>query len=74
MDALERIGAALAAPKTHRVIAKYACGKVYTFDTRSQSSAQSHAEFWLRKIGRELIDRDTGSIVRVVSVEIERIA
>lgn len=74
MDPMDRINAALAAPKTHRMVATYACGKVYTFDTRSKASAESHADMWRRKIGRELIDRDTGATVCVVSVEVEPIA
>ena len=74
MDVMDRINAALAAPKTHRMVATYDCGKVYTFDTRSEASAESHAVMWRRKIGRELISRETGAMVRVVSVEVERIA
>lgn len=74
MNPMDRINAALAAPKTHRMVATYACGKVYTFDTRSLGSAESHADMWRRKINRDLIDRDTGNAVRVVSVNVEAIA
>ena len=72
--AFAKINAALAAPKTHRVVITYAGGKVRTFDTRSLSTAEGHAVGERRKIGRDLIDRMTGDKVRVVSVLVERIA
>jgi hypothetical protein len=74
MNAMDLINAALEAPKTHRMVATYACGKIYTFETRSNASAQSHAEMWRRKINRNLIDRDSGKTVRLVSVDVEVIA
>lgn len=64
------IAAALAAPKTHKVVTTYACGKVREFETRSAASAQNHAVGESRKIGRDLINRDTGATVRIVSVEV----
>lgn len=65
------IAAALAAPKTHRVTTRYACGKVRTFDSRSLASATVYADAVERpKIGRDLICRETGATVRVTSVEI----
>lgn len=70
MTAMDRIAAALAAPKTHRVVTTYACGKVRSFDTRNAESAETHAVGERRKIGRELIDRETNAIVTVVSVDI----
>jgi len=62
--------AALAAPKTHCVLAVYESGKIYQFDCRNVESARSHAEAWTRKIGRTLIDRESGANVRVVSVSV----
>lgn len=73
MDALARIAAASAAPKTHRVVTTYACGKTRTFDSRSEACAENFAVGERRKLGRDLIDRDTGATVRVVSVGVERI-
>lgn len=64
------IAAALAAPKTHAVVTLYESGKVRRFDTRSAASAENHAIGERRKIGRDLIDRETGDTVRVVSVEV----
>jgi hypothetical protein len=64
------IAAALAAPKTHAVVTTYECGRVKRFDTRSAASAENHATGERRKLGRNLIDRDTGATVRVVAVEV----
>lgn len=74
MNAEALIAAALAAPKTHRVITTYACGKTRTFDTRSFASAELHATSERRQLGRDLIDRATGNTVRKVSVAVEAIA
>lgn len=71
MNALDRINAALAQPHTHAVVTKYLDGKERRFTTRSAGSAETHAVGGRRKIGRNLIDRDTGATVRVVSVAIE---
>lgn len=68
------IAAALAAPKTHAVVTTYACGKVRRLETRSALAAETHAIGERRKIGRDLIDRETGGKVRVVSVEIVELA
>lgn len=69
-EAMDLIAAALAAPKTHAVVTTYACGKVKRFDTRSLASAENHATSERRKLGRNLIDRDTGAAVRVASVAV----
>lgn len=68
------IAAALAMPKTHVVITKYADGSQRRHETRNQGSAENHAFSERRKVGRDLIDRETGNTVRVVSVDVERIA
>lgn len=73
METHPLIAAALAAPKTHRVVTTYECGMVRTFDTRNAASAETYAVGERRKLGRELIARETGAKVRVLSVEIERI-
>jgi hypothetical protein len=67
------IAAALAAPKTHKVVTTYADGTVKRFDTRNLASAENHAVLERRKVGRDLIDRITGKSVRVVSVTVSDI-
>ena len=69
--ALDKITAALAAPKTHAVVSTYADGRAKWHETRCANSAETFAIGERRKIGRELIDRATGDAVRVVSVDIE---
>lgn len=64
------IAAALAAPKTHRVVTTYAGGKTRWHDTRSLATAENYADGERRKIGRKLIDRESGTTVRVVSVNV----
>lgn len=70
MNALEKIAAAQAMPKTHRVVTTYECGKTRNHDTRCLASAKNFAIGESRKINRDLIERETGNKVRVVSVEI----
>jgi len=65
------IAAALAMPKTHKVVTTYADGRVRTFETRSEQTAENHAVLDRRNIGRDLISRDTGKTVRIVSVTVE---
>lgn len=73
MNAMKMIEAALAAPKTHAVITKYADGRERRFETRSLASAKTHASVEGANMGRDLIDRATGKTVRKVSVEIVEI-
>ena len=70
MNIETRIAAALAQPLTHRVLTTYADGRTRHHDTRSLASAQTHAPCETRKVGRDLIDPDTGLTVRVVSVSV----
>lgn len=67
------IAAALAAPKTHKVVTVYADGTEKRFDTRSERTAENHAIIERRKIGRHLSGRMTGAPVRVVSVTVSPI-
>lgn len=71
MTATNLIAAALAAPKTHKVVTTYGSGAMKEHLTRSMATAENWAVGERRKIGRNLIDRDTGKTVRVVSVKIE---
>ena len=68
------IARALAMPHTHEVITRYANGVERRFPTRNLASAENHADFERRKIGRDLISRDTGETVRVTEVEVREIA
>lgn len=70
MNAMDKINAALAAPHTHAVVTRFADGAERRFTTRSAGSAESYAVGERRKIGRDLISRDTGGTVRVVSVDV----
>lgn len=71
--ALEIIARVAAMPRDWRVTTRYADGRVRTFDTRSEASANNHAITERRKIGRNLVDRETGATVRVVEVEVGKI-
>lgn len=68
------IAAALAAPKTHAVITTYADGTTKRHETRSAATAENWAVGERRKIGRDLINRDSGAAVQVVSVEVVALA
>ena len=70
MDTEAFLQAQLARPLTHRVTTRFASGKTRTHDTRSEGAAENYAVGERRKIGRDLISRDTGEIVRVVDVTI----
>lgn len=59
-----------AAPKPFKVVTTYECGKVRSLDVLSMGAAENHASGERRKIGRNLIERETGRTVRVISVEI----
>jgi hypothetical protein len=67
------IAARLAAPKNFRVVTLYVSGATRTHDTETAGQAENYAVGERRKIGRDLISRETGKTVRVVSVEIGRI-
>lgn len=71
MNAMDLIAARLAAPMTHRVTTVYADGTTKTHDARSAGAAENWATGERRKIGRRLINRETGAEVMVVAVEIE---
>jgi hypothetical protein len=65
------IAAALAAPKTHKVVTTYADGKVTEFATRSLQTAENHAVLNRRNIGRPLIEREfPHRRVTIVKVEV----
>ncbi|TPN04488.1 hypothetical protein [Mesorhizobium sp. B2-1-2] len=63
-----------AAPREWRVTTIYANGTTRTHDTHSEAGAENYATGERRKIGRDLISRETGATVHVVDVTVERIA
>jgi hypothetical protein len=67
------INAALAAPKTHAVLTVYADGTVKHHETRSLATAENFAIGERRRIGRDLLNRETGDTVRIVSVEVVKL-
>ncbi len=67
------IAAALAMPHTHEAVLTYADGRVEVFTARSITTAETRASGLRRKIGRDLIDRETGETVRYVSVDVRAI-
>ena len=73
MNAIDLITKRLAAAKNFRVVTTFADGKTRVHETETCGQAENWATGERRKIGRDLISRDTGATVRVASVEIERI-
>lgn len=67
------IAAALAMPMTHRVVTLYADGGKRIHETRNHAAAENYAIGERRKMGRDLINRETGKTVHVVAVVIEGI-
>lgn len=70
MDALTLIASKLAEPFTHCVLTTYTDGAVRRHDVRSLGAANNYAIGERRKIGRDLVSRETGKTVRVVDVTI----
>lgn len=71
MDTEEFIRSKLAREKRYRVTTVYADGGTRTHDVHSLGQADNYALVESRKIGRDLIDRQTGKTVRVTDVVIE---
>ncbi|UFS77176.1 hypothetical protein LPB73_07310 [Tardiphaga sp. 37S4] len=72
-DIRSRLEVLAAAPYTHRVTTHYASGATKTHDTRGAAQAENWAIGERRKVGHDLLDRATGSTVRVASVTISTI-
>jgi len=60
----------LAAPKSFNVLTTYADGSTIDHLTETRGQAETYKAVRSGKIGRDLIDRETGKTVRIVSVEI----
>jgi len=67
------ITAALAMPKTHKCVSLYADGAEHVHETRSMQTAENYAVMMRRRIGLDLIDRDTGKTARIVKVTVSAI-
>lgn len=68
----ERLSALTAAPKPWVYVVRYEDGRERRIGALWQSAAENGAERERRKIGRDLIDRETGKTVRVIAVDVER--
>lgn len=62
------IAARLAAPKKFEVVTLFADGTARSYKTETRGQADNYAHGERRKIGRVLINRDTGASVEVVDV------
>lgn len=69
MEALDMIAREMAKPMTHVVVTTYASGATKRHETRGAAQAENWAIGERRKIGRDLISRETNETVRVVAVE-----
>ena len=67
---MDLIAARLAAPKSFKVVTTYADGATREHQTETIGQANNYAIGERRKIGRDLINRETSLTVRVVSVEV----
>lgn len=65
------VAAMLARPITHKVVTTWSNGTTNVLDVRSLAQAENHKITMSRMAGRDLISRETGETVRVVSIEIE---
>lgn len=74
MDMTARLEALAAGPKPWVVTTTFADGRVRTLRQPFEKSARNFAERESRNIGRDLINRDTGETVRIVSVVVEYVA
>lgn len=72
MDIVERLHALAAMPKPWRYVINYKGGRSVTVGALSEAAANNGADIYIRKIGRELIDRSSGATVIIESVIIER--
>jgi hypothetical protein len=73
MDIEALIAKRLAAPKKFRVTAHYADGATKFLDVETAGQAENVATGYRRKLGCDLICRETGKTVRVVDVTVEGI-
>lgn len=68
--AMDLISAALAAPKTHAVVITYSDGSEHRLETRSEVTARAHLEVYRGQMNRDIISRETGKTIRLMSREV----
>lgn len=73
MNGLDIIAKIKAMPDRYAVVTRFANGDKRSHPVKTIGQAENYATGERRKIGKSLINRETGATVRVVSVEIEEI-
>ncbi len=73
MHALDILNKRLAAPKQWKVVTTYADGSVREHLTETRGQAETYVAMTSGKIGKTLIDRETGEKRTVISIEIEKL-
>lgn len=73
MNALDLIAKLQAMPKTLAVVTRFVDGNERRHAVATRGQAENYAVGERRKIGKNLINRETGAVVCVVSVTIEAI-
>jgi hypothetical protein len=68
------VAAMLAKPITHKVVTTWTDGQVNVLEVRSLAQAENHKITMGHRVGRDIIRRETGETVRVVSIEIVKVA
>lgn len=71
MNGLDIIARVQAMPMTHKVVTHFADGTTREFPVRSIGAGENYAVGEKRKIGKTLINRETGASVQVINVTIE---
>ncbi|NTZ60010.1 hypothetical protein G6L24_06760 [Agrobacterium tumefaciens] len=64
------IATSLAAPKKFEVVTLFADGTSRSHKTETQDQAENYAVGEKRKVGRSLINRETGTNVRIAAVSV----
>ena len=60
-------------PKAYAVVTRFADGTERRREEATEGQARNYAVGETRKIGRDLINRDTGATVRVVAVDVVKL-
>jgi len=60
-------------PKAYAVVTRFADGAERRHETATEGQARNYAVGESRKIGRDLINRETGGPVRVIAVDIVKL-
>ncbi len=60
-------------PKAFAVVTRFADGSERRYETATEGQARNYAVGESRKIGRDLINRETGKTVRVNAVDVVKI-